>query len=176
MNPAPGIDADDWTKILARYREPSRRRSAIELILTVAPFVVLWILSWAAVESGHWWGLVLTVPAAGFLVRLFMIQHDCGHGAFLPTRRANDWLGRIIGIFTLTPYGYWRRTHAAHHATAGNLDQRGMGDVTTLTVAEYLALPRWRRLGYRLYRHPAMMFGFGPGYLFMLQHRLPIGL
>lgn len=165
-----------WTKILAPYREPSRIRSLIELTITFLPFVLLWVLSWLAVETGHWWGLVLTVPAAGFLVRLFMIQHDCGHGAFFRSRRANDWLGRAIGVLTLTPYDYWRRTHAAHHATAGNLDQRGMGDVTTLTVAEYLALPWWGRLRYRLYRHPAMMFGVGPIYLFVLQHRLPVGL
>ena len=171
-------DADEraWTRVLAGYREPSRYRSVFELIVTVVPFTVLWAMAWAAVASGHWWGLVLTVPAAGFLLRLFVIQHDCGHGAFFPTRRANDWLGRGLGVLTLTPYGYWRRTHATHHATSGNLDQRGIGDVTTLTVAEYLALPRWRRLAYRLYRHPAFMFGLASSFLFVLQYRVPVGL
>ena len=171
-------DADEraWTRVLAGYREPSRFRSVFELTVTVVPFALLWALTWAAVASGHWWGLVLTVPAAGFLLRLFVIQHDCGHGAFFPTRRANDWLGRVLGVLTLTPYGYWRRTHAAHHATSGNLDQRGIGDVTTLTVAEYVALPRWRRAAYRLYRHPAFMFGIASSFLFVLQYRVPVGL
>jgi len=123
-----------------------------------------------------WLTLLLAIPAAGFLVRLFMIQHDCGHGAFFRHRLANDWIGRALGVVTMTPYDFWRRTHAAHHATSGNLDRRGMGDVDTLTVREYLALSWWRRLMYRLYRHPAVMFGVGPAYLFILRHRLPFGL
>jgi omega-6 fatty acid desaturase (delta-12 desaturase) len=105
-----------------------------------------------------------------------MIQHDCGHGAFFRHRLANDWVGRVIGVVTLTPYDLWRRTHAIHHATSGHLDRRGIGDVSTLTVSEYLALSRWRRFGYRLYRHPIIMFGLGPAYLFFLQQRLPVGL
>ena len=119
--------------------------------------------------------LSLAVPAAGFLVRLFMIQHDCGHGSFFRRRWANDWTGRAIGVLTLTPYGYWRRSHAVHHASSGNLDRRGIGDITTLTVREYLACPRWRRLAYRLYRHPLVMFGIGPAYLFLVQQRFPSG-
>lgn len=118
----------------------------------------------------------LAVPAAGLLVRLFMIQHDCGHGAFFRHRLANDWVGRILGILTLTPYDAWRRSHAVHHATSGNLDRRGIGDVDTLTVGEYLSRARLGRLSYRLYRHPLVMFGVGPAYLFVAQHRLPIGL
>jgi Fatty acid desaturase len=106
---------------------------------------------------------MLAVPTAGFLVRLFMIQHDCGHGAFFHHRVANDWVGRVISVLTLTPYDFWRRTHAIHHATSGNLDRRGIGDVDTLTVHEYLALSRWRRLCYRVYRHPIHHVRFGPG-------------
>ncbi len=147
-----------------------------ELVITVGPFVLIWALMWAALEAGYWAGLLLAVPAAGFLVRLFMIQHDCGHGAFFPRRRTNDWLGRIIGVLTLTPYDLWRRTHARHHAGSGNLDRRGVGDIDTLTVREYLALPRWRQLFYHLYRHPMVMFGIGPAYLFLLSNRLPLGM
>jgi len=136
-----------------------------------------WTLMWAALYFGHIWAcLLLAIPTAGFLVRLFMIQHDCGHGAFFRTRSANDWVGRVIGVFTLTPYDYWRRTHAAHHGGSGNLNRRGMGDLDTLTVAEYLALPVWRRWRYRIYRHPLVMFGVGPAYLFLVQNRLPVGL
>jgi acyl-lipid omega-6 desaturase (Delta-12 desaturase) len=108
-------------------------------------------------------------------VRLFMIQHDCGHGSFFRRRWANDWTGRAIGVLTLTPYGYWRRSHAVHHASSGNLDRRGIGDITTWTVREYIARPRWRRLAYRLYRHPLVMFGIGPAYLFLVQQRIPSG-
>jgi len=165
-----------WVKALSNYRKPNRLRSSFELVITVIPFFALWALAWAAVAYGHWWGLVLILPAAGFLVRLFMIQHDCGHGAFFAHRQTDDWIGRFLGVLTLTPYDYWRRTHAAHHAGAGNLDQRGMGDITTLTVAEYRALSGWGRFRYRLYRHPVVMFGLGPAWLFFLQQRLPFGL
>jgi acyl-lipid omega-6 desaturase (Delta-12 desaturase) len=165
-----------WVKALSVYRQPNRIRSSFELVVTVIPLVLLWALTWAAVAYGQWWGLVLIIPAALFLVRLFMIQHDCGHGAFFAHRHADDWIGRAIGVLTLTPYDYWRRTHAAHHAGAGNLDQRGMGDITTLTVSEYRALSRWGRLRYRAYRHPVVMFGVGPAWLFFLQQRLPFGL
>jgi omega-6 fatty acid desaturase (delta-12 desaturase) len=105
-----------------------------------------------------------------------MIQHDCGHGAFFRRSLANDLVGRVIGTLTLTPYGFWRRTHAIHHASAGNLDRRGTGDVTTLTVREYLDLSWWGRFCYRVYRHPIVLFGIGPAYLFIIQHRLPVGM
>jgi omega-6 fatty acid desaturase (delta-12 desaturase) len=170
------LNARDWAKILGRYREPSHGRSLFELAITVGPFVLLWVLCWAALYVGYWLSLIIALPAAGFLVRLFMIQHDCGHGAFFRHRLANDWVGRVIGTLTLTPYGFWRRTHAVHHASSGNLEQRGIGDVTTLTVREYLELSWWGRLRYRLYRHPIVLFGFGPAYLFIIQYRLPIGM
>ena len=156
-----------WTKVLARYREPSTARSTFEIIVTVVPFVLLWTAAAVGVVYGHYWALVLTIPAAGFLVRMFMLQHDCGHGSLFSRRGANDWTGRVIGVLTFTPYDYWRRSHAVHHATTGNLDQRGIGDIDTLTVNEYLALPWYSRLRYRMYRHPIVMFGIGPAYLFL---------
>ena len=169
-------EARGWTPILARYRIPSPVRSIVELAITAGPLVLLWFLMWAALDLGYWLCLLLAVPAAGFLVRLFMIQHDCGHGAFFRHRLANDWVGRLIGVLTLTPYDVWRCTHAIHHSTSGNLDRRGTGDIDTLTVHEYLARSRWGRLRYRVYRHPIVMFGIGPAYLFIVRHRLPVGL
>ncbi|SMH43162.1 fatty acid desaturase [Mesorhizobium australicum] len=165
--------AKSWLKALSRYRQPNSRRSLLELGVTLGPFLALWGLALASAHYGFWWGLVLIVPAAGFLLRLFMIQHDCGHGAFFAHRRADDWTGRALGILTLTPYDYWRAAHATHHASAGNLDERGVGDILTLTVAEYRALSRWGRLRYRLYRNPLVMFAIGPVYLFVLKHRWP---
>jgi acyl-lipid omega-6 desaturase (Delta-12 desaturase) len=171
------IDARLMTRKLSKYRDPSTVRSAIELSITAIPLIVLCLAMCAALQRGHFWLYVLLVlPSAGFLVRLFMIQHDCGHGAFFLSRRSNDWVGRVIGVLTLTPYDYWRRTHTAHHAGAGNLDRRGIGDIDTLTVSEYQALSKQGRVRYRLYRHPLIMFGLGPLYLFFMQYRLPFGL
>ena len=128
------------------------------------------------VEDAGWVMWPLSVVAAAFMVRLFIIQHDCGHGSFFHSRRLNDALGNVIGIVTLTPYGYWRRAHNIHHATSGNLKERGMGDVRLLTVAEYTALPGWKRLAYRIYRTPAVMLVIGPIYLFAAKYRLPLDL
>ncbi len=168
--------ARDWVKILSAYREPNTVRSSFELALTVGAFVFLWALAWYVMSISALLTFVISLFNAAFLLRLFVIQHDCGHSAFLKNRTLSDWLGRVIGIVTLTPYDVWRSSHALHHSSSGNLGRRGMGDVHTLTVAEYQARTPLKRLLYRLYRHPLVMFGLGPGYLFFLQNRLPLGL
>lgn len=161
---------------LRPYDKPSSVRSVYEISVTLALFAAAWALMFLGLHTGHFWlYALLTPPAAGLVVRLFMIQHDCGHGAFFRSRVVNDWVGRVIGVLTLTPYDHWRRSHAIHHATSGNLDHRGVGDIDTLTVAEYRARSRWGRLRYWLYRNPVVMFGLGPSYTFILEGRLPVG-
>jgi fatty acid desaturase len=169
-------DAQRLPAILSCYRDPNLARSVTEIAVTLAPFAALWAAMWGLMQISYGFALVLALPAAGFLVRLFMIQHDCGLGAFFRIRAINDWVGRGLGVFTLTPYDYWKRTHATHHANSGNLDRRGLGEIETLTVGEYLILSCLHRFAYRLYRHPLVMFGIGPTYLFVLQYRVPMGL
>lgn len=165
-----------WAHTLSKYRGPSNLRGIFEIIVTFLPFVGLWVLTAALVSHGYWIGLLLCLPTAMFLVRLFMIQHDCGHGAFVTHPKANNWIGRVLGVLTLTPFGLWQRSHALHHAGSGCLDHRGFGEIDTLTVDEYQARSAWARARYRAYRHPLVMFGIGPAYLFLLDHRLPIGM
>ena len=169
-------DARKWAQLLASYRTPSAPRSVVEIAITALPFAVLWALMWYLLGFSYWLALPLAIPAAGFLVRLFLILHDCGHGAFFKNPRANAWVGRIVGVLTLTPFDVWRRTHNMHHATSGNLDARGLGDIETMTVAEYKAAPWYERLRYRAYRHPITLFVIGPAYVFFIANRLPIGL
>ena len=167
------IDPQTLPRVLVPYRQPNQPRALFELGITLLPLAGLWVLMWWSLDVGYWLTLLLAIPAAGLVLRLFMIQHDCGHGTFFGHRMANDWLGRLLGVLTLTPYDYWKRNHAIHHATSGNLDRRGIGDIETLTVAEYRARSPIGRLFYRCYRNAFVMFGIGPAYLFLLQHRLP---
>jgi omega-6 fatty acid desaturase (delta-12 desaturase) len=168
--------ASRWTPELSKYRTSSNLRGSFELAITAIPFAIAWVLMYWAVLHGHiWLYALLVLPAAAFVVRLFLIQHDCGHHAFFASRTANDWVGRLISVLTVTPYDHWRRCHAIHHATHGNLGRRGVGDMDTLTVSEYLARSRWTRLRYRAYRHPLVMFGIGPLFVFVFQNRIPAG-
>lgn len=171
-----GLDANALRRSLRAYQEPDAARSIFEIVVTLALFAATWAAMAIAINHGLIWLYVLLIlPAAGLLVRLFLVQHDCGHGAFFANRQVNDWIGRALGVLTCTDYDYWRRSHAVHHASSGNLDHRGVGDIDTLTVEEYRARSAWGRLCYRLYRNPAVMFGVGPSYVFMLQGRLPVG-
>ena len=137
-------------------------------------FVVLWLTMQLTLDVGYWLTLLLALPAGGLVVRLFMIQHDCGHGSFFRSRLANDLLGRAISVFTLTPYDQWRKAHANHHAHSGNLDHRGIGDIDMLTVDEYRQKSKMARLGYRLYRNPLILFCVGPVYQFVFKQRFSV--
>lgn len=176
QNPADSMTAKEWVITLSKYREPSQWRSIFELGVTVGPFVALWAIAWWSMSVSPWLALAIALANAAFLLRLFCIQHDCGHGSFFKSRTASDWVGRVLGVLTLTPYDVWRRSHSIHHSSSGNLGKRGIGDIHTMTVAEYKDATWFERLQYRLYRNPIILFGLGPGYIFFLQNRLPVGL
>ena len=162
-----------WRKAVAKYQKPDRNRSLWMLVNSLGGYLILWTLMAFSLSWSYWLTLLLAVPTAGFMVRIFIIFHDCGHGSFFKSTRTNTLVGILTGLFTFTPYHQWRHHHAIHHATAGNLDKRGTGDVLTLTVKEYLALPWIKRLGYRLYRNPLVMFVLGPAFVFLIGHRIP---
>jgi omega-6 fatty acid desaturase (delta-12 desaturase) len=170
-----GAGRSSWRQAVASYQSPDLRRSLWQIVNTFVPYIVLWILMVRSLAVSYWLTLALAVPAAGFLVRIFIFFHDCGHGSFFKSQRANDILGIITGILTFTPYYAWRRAHAIHHATAGDLDRRGVGDIWTLTVQEYLAAPTWKRLAYRIFRFPPVTFLIGPIVVFLILQRFPTG-
>jgi omega-6 fatty acid desaturase (delta-12 desaturase) len=165
----------DWKAIVAKYQAPDVRKSIFQLCNTLIPFLALLVGMYFSMEISYWLTLALAVPAAGFLVRVFIIMHDCGHGSFFPSRRWNDIVGFVTGVLTLTPYVQWRHDHAVHHATSGNLDKRGSGDITTLTVKEYLALNWLGRIKYLIGRSPVIMFGLGPIWLALKQRFQALG-
>ena len=161
-----------WREVLAPYARPHVGRSLLDVATSVVPYVGLSVLMYLALDISYLLVLALAVPAAGFLVRVYILFHDCTHGSFLPTKRANAWLGNALGLLVFSCFSSWRHNHAVHHATSGDLDRRGVGDVPTMTVAEYRTLS-WRgRLAYRLFRNPLVMFGIGPTYAMVVQPRL----
>jgi omega-6 fatty acid desaturase (delta-12 desaturase) len=173
----PSTPADDlrsdWRRIVAAYQSPDLKRSVWQLVNSVVPYLALWYLAYRLLAVSYWLALPAAILAAGFMVRVFIIFHDCGHGSFFRSKRANDLVGVITGILTFTPYHDWRAEHARHHATAADLDRRGSGDVWTMTVREYREGSFWRRLGYRLYRNPFVMLGLAPLWIFVIQQRFP---
>jgi omega-6 fatty acid desaturase (delta-12 desaturase) len=160
-----------WKNIVARYQKPAVWPGVWQLVNTLVPYTLLWYLIYRVAPVSVWLTLPLAVVAGGFLLRVFIIFHDCGHGSFFPSRRANDIVGFVTGVLTFTPYRQWTREHAIHHATSGDLDRRGTGDVWTLTVQEYLEASRWKRLAYRLARNPVILFGVAPLFLFLIKQR-----
>ncbi len=162
-----------WQEIVARYASPDLRRSVWMTVDTMIPFFALWALMVFSVRISYLLTLLLAFPTAGFMMRTFIIFHDCGHGSFFKSRRANDILGIVTGLINFTPYHHWRHEHAIHHATAGDLDRRGVGDVYTMTVREFLVAPWWKQAGYAVFREPIFMFLFGPVVMFGLAQRFP---
>ncbi len=177
MNSPETIDsnANPWIKInenLAKYLTPSLGRSIWQITNTFVPYVGLWILVVYSLSVSYWLTAFLIVLAAGFLVRLFIIFHDCGHGSYFKSQKANRIVGVFFGILAFTPYDKWHNQHMRHHGTVGNLDKRGVGDVWTMTREEYQTSDKWNRLKYRIYRNPLVMFGIGSLYVFLIQNRL----
>ena len=168
-SPLRRFEASEWRAIIGRYTGPDALRSLRQVFVTLGLLVgALWLGYWL-MGRAPWATALLILPIAGLLIRTFIIMHDCSHGSFLPWTRLNDTVGFITGVLTFTPYAQWRREHAIHHASSGDLDRRGFGDVSTLTVAEYQSRTRFARFKYRLYRHPFVLFGIGPLHMMILQ-------
>jgi omega-6 fatty acid desaturase (delta-12 desaturase) len=162
---------NNWRQMIAPYEQSNTKRSIWQLINTFVPLVLLWYATYWSLSVSYWLTLPLAIVTAGVLVRIFIIFHDCCHGSFFSNKQANRIVGTITGILTFCPYDQWKYSHSRHHATSGNLDKHGVGDIWTLTVEEYLELPKLKRIAYRLYRNPIVMFGLGPSFIFLVNYR-----
>jgi omega-6 fatty acid desaturase (delta-12 desaturase) len=174
QSPSPA-DPADWKRIVVEYQKPSTLRASWQIVNTLVPYALLWYLMYLSLAVSWWITVPLAILAGAFLVRVFIIFHDCGHGSFFKSRTANDIWGFICGTLTFTPYYHWRWEHSLHHATAGDLDRRGTGDVWTMTVQEYLESSRGKRFAYRLARNPVVLFVLAPAFVFLIRHRVPTG-
>lgn len=166
-------DLRSWKKLIVNYQTPHTWKAIWQLTNTFIPFFITWYLMYLSLGYSYWLTLLLAIPEAGFLVRIFIIQHDCGHGSFFNSKKTNNLTGLFCSFFTWTPYYYWMKGHGIHHATAGNLEGRGIGDVYTATVKEYMQKTTWEKIKYRLYRHPLFLFLFIPSIVFVLWYRFP---
>lgn len=175
MSSSPSVPASpaaqSWQRLVAKYQTPDLKRSIWQVINTFSPYFILLYAMYLSLSYSYWLTLLLAIPAGGLLTRIFIIFHDCGHGSFFKSQRANHILGTICGVLVFTPYYQWRFEHAVHHATSGDLDRRGTGDIVTLTVKEYLERTAWQRFTYRLYRNPLVLLGIGPWYTFLVSQR-----
>ena len=176
QTPAVPIDPEAnsplWREVVAPYEQASLRRAALDLATSVVPYLALTVAMYLLLDVSVWITLALAIPASGFLMRTFIVFHDCTHGCFMPTKRGNLWVGRLTGFLVFQPFANWRHAHAVHHGTAGDLDRRGTGDLPTLTLEEYVSSPFMKRLGYRLFRNPLVMFGLGPIWSLMIGPRI----
>lgn len=158
-------------KDVASFAKSDQRKSVFQLLNTIPPFLVLWFLAYQSLSVSIWLTLPLAIVAAGFVVRIFIIFHDCTHGSFFRSRKANDVVGTMTGVLTLFAYAKWKREHSIHHASSSNLDKRGVGDIWVMTIDEYVAASKWERFKYRMYRNPLVLFGLGPLYLVLISSR-----
>lgn len=166
-------DSFAWRTVVAPFQKPDLQRSSWQIANSVGSYILVWLAMYMVRSQSVWFTLVLAVLAAGFQIRIFILFHDCGHGSFFASKRANDILGFITGVLTFTPYQHWRWEHAKHHATSGDLNKRGIGDVWTMTVQEYLEATRWKRFSYRLVRNPFVLLLIVPLLLFLFKQRFP---
>ena len=172
---ASSLTPKEWSALVKPYQEPSTRKGVWQIANSFGGLALCWALMYLSLSVSVWLALLLAVPAAGFMVRIFIIQHDCGHNAFFKKRQHNDSVGIVCSLFTMTPYKFWRKSHAVHHAHHAELEERGTGDVWTMTVDEYKQASPWKRMVYRVFRHPLFLFGLAPTLNFMLLARFPIG-